>query len=250
MPHTKGVYIAILNQGQMRVELVHMMIQLTRRSEFNIYYSFPADKPISQNRNKIVLDFLNHKELDYLMMIDSDIIPLSLDILHLIDHQKDIIAPVMFAYRQDAIVPLVLKRKRETAPDKIAEYNVVDVTGDEGLIEVDAVGTGCIIIHRRVLEHPQMKAPFLNQYDENGLRILGLDLNFCKRAKELGFKVWCHLDYQCSHWTVFDLKEVYESLTARELQGGRTDANFEMKGLKGKVPTKKLLIKKNGRKKK
>ena len=47
-------------------------------------------------------------------------------------------------------------------------------------------------------------------------RILGLDLSFCKRAKDIGYKVWCHLNFACSHWTYMDLKMSYSAILSRE----------------------------------
>ena len=43
-------------------------------------------------------------------------------------------------------------------------------------------------------------------------KLIGLDINFCHRAKKLGFKVFCHTDYICSHHTRFDLKSIYYTM--------------------------------------
>ena len=211
---SKGVYIAILNQGAIRPELSYLVTDFTHQNKYRLYLSYPAAKPISFNRNTIVKDFLAKKEYDYLLMIDSDIIP-PLNYLDLIDHladeDKDIISGVCFAYMDNGIVPLVL----EYNPDKNDKpFLVKSLDGDEGLVEVDAVGTGAMAIKRKVLE--QVKAPFINRYDEDGMKLMGLDLSFCDKAKKLGFRTWCHLDYVCSHWTKVDLKEIYRSLQANE----------------------------------
>ncbi|RLG71019.1 MAG: hypothetical protein DRO04_00725 [Candidatus Iainarchaeum archaeon] len=211
MNETKGVYIAVLNQGWIRPELSFVLTDITHQGKYNVYLSYPADKPIQNNRNKIVKKFLEKKEYDFLLMIDSDIVP-PLNILDLADYNLDIVGALCFAFRDHRIVPLVLKE------NKRGRYQVMEVDGSEGLVECDAVGSGCIMIHRRVLEHPKMRYPFKNYYDEDGIRVLGLDLSFCKRAKELGFKVYCHLDFPCSHWTPMDLKEVYQALCEREIK--------------------------------
>lgn len=211
---TKGVYIAILNQGAIRPELSYLVTDFTHQNKYRLYLSYPADKPISFNRNKIVKDFLSKSEYDYLMMIDSDIIP-PLNYLDLVDHladdDKDIISGVCFAYMQDSVVPLVLEYNKDPN-DK--PFLVKSLEGNEGLVPVDAVGTGAIIIKRKVLE--QVKAPFLNRYDEEGMKTMGLDLSFCDKANKLGFKTWCHLDYICSHWAKMDLKTVYKALNERD----------------------------------
>lgn len=211
---SKGVYVAVLNQGAIRPELSYLLTDLTHQNKYRLFLSYPAAKPISFNRNSIVKDFLKRTEYDYLLMIDSDIIP-PLNYIDLIDHladeDKDIISGVCFAYMDNSIVPLVL----EYNPDKNDKpFLVKSLEGTEGLVEVDAVGTGAMAIKRRVLE--KVKAPFINRYDEDGMKLMGLDLSFCDKAKKEGFRTWCHLDYICSHWTKVDLKDIYRSLQGRE----------------------------------
>lgn len=212
----KGIYIAVLNQGHIRTENHFILSHISKNSDYNVFFSAPADKPIQHNRNKIVQDFLKKKEYDYLMMLDSDVVPPA-NIIRLADYDEDVIGALCFAFKKtdagmNAIMPLILEKfKRE---DGLWRYRVKDdLDGSEGLVEADAVGTGCIMVHRRVLEDERMKRPFKNYYDENGLRIEGLDLSFCRRVKECGYKVFAHLDFPCSHWTDMDLKDLYESMT-------------------------------------
>ena len=89
------------------------------------------------------------------------------------------------------------------------EYSVIRQQDWEGLMEVDAVGTGLIMISRGVLEHDYWKTHggwFPNIYDKSGEKTLGLDINFCYRAKKLGFKVYSDTNCECQHWTMMDLK--------------------------------------------
>lgn len=204
----KGVYIAVLNQGHVRTELSATLTDVTHQGKYRLFMTYPAAKPISNNRNQIVKDFLKRKEYDYLIMIDSDIVPPA-NFLDMVDHQKDVMGALCFAYMDDSVVPLVLEYKGGEKP-----YRVKDVNGDEGLIPVDAVGSGIICIKREVLE--KVKAPFSNIYNEDGIKTLGLDLSFCKKAKELGYEVWCHLDIVCSHFTTVDLKDIYRALMTSE----------------------------------
>jgi len=212
----KGIYISILNQGEIRVELAYLIAHLVTHTPYNIFYSYPADKPIESNRNKIVQDFLSKKEYEYLLMIDGDIIP-PLNVLDLAVYNKDVIGATCFAYRQQSLVPLILEKQKGN-PNL---YTVMKVEGTEGLVECDAVGTGCVMIHRRVLENKKFKHPFKNFYDRNGIRSAGLDLTFCKRAKEFGYKVYCHLDFPCSHWTIMDLKMIYKSIVKAYEESGK-----------------------------
>jgi len=218
----KTVYLAILNQGWIRAELVLLLTKWIRESPYNLYLRLPAKKPIMNNRNDIVKDFLS-KDFDYLMMLDCDIIPPS-DFLTLVDYDKDIIGGLCFCCKnqkgRDVIIPLALDKKPTGKKDVKWKYRPVKLEGCEGLVEVDAVGTGAIIIARRVLEHPKMKPAFVDYYDKEGLRIEGLDLSFCRRAKELGFKVYTHTSFPCSHWTEMDLMQIYTDEILKETKVG------------------------------
>jgi len=199
----RKIYVAVLNEGEVRVELSALLHNLPFQGKYDVMITYPADKPISNNRNKIVQDFLSKKEFDYLLMIDDDITPPE-NILNLADFQKDIVSALCFMFQQDTVAPLLLKE------DMDGMYRVADFKGYEGLVKVDAVGTGCIMLSRKVLE--AIKAPFSDVFDADGVRKYGLDLAFCRRAKEKGFDVYCHLDYPCGHKVTMDLTKIYSSL--------------------------------------
>ena len=193
----KSIYLAILNQGSIRTELVKIIVHLTHHNKYTLTVDYPADKPIANNRNKIVQEFLESGH-DYLLMLDGDIVPPN-NILNLADLDKDIIGGLCFAMPGDMIIPLVMKKTPK---------GYVAMSG-EGLIECDGIGSGCMMIARRVLE--KVKAPFLNQYDNNGIKRLGLDFYFCEQAKKQGFSVYCRTDFPCSHITMADLKQIYNT---------------------------------------
>lgn len=197
----KSIFISILNQGEIRTELAQLANIWQKDPRFKIHIEYPADKPIAHNRGKIVNRFLE-SGYDYLMMFDGDIIP-SAKVIEYALLDKDVITPVLFAFRRAGITPLVL----ETHPKYPDKYRVKNIKNPRGIVEVDASGTGCMMIKREVLE--KVEKPFINKYDEKGERTLGLDIWFCRKAKEKGFKVWVDLDEYAQHWTVVDLKDIY-----------------------------------------
>jgi len=196
----KKIFLAILNQGAIKTDLAKIINYIQQNDSYEIMVSFPAAKPITNNRNTIAQKFLAMKDCDYLMMIDSDIIPTP-DILNLVDFQKDIITPLMFVKQKETLIPLYLRRN----PDGI--YDAGNYFEESGLQEVDAAGTGCIIIRREVLE--KIEHPFRNEYDRDGIKRLGQDFSFCERAKKLGYKTWVHLDYVADHISQISLREMF-----------------------------------------
>jgi len=77
-----------------------------------------------------------------------------------------------------------------------------------GLQKVDAVGTGCFLVHKRVFNKEMQKAPFQRQYHEDGRVNKGNDISFCERARKQGFKIFAHYDYPCMHFNELELNEV------------------------------------------
>ncbi len=78
----------------------------------------------------------------------------------------------------------------------------------EGLQKVDAVGTGCIMMSRRVFEDPEMRrGAFTRKLNADGTVDKGNDISFCERATEQGFEIWCHYDYPAGHMVEIELNE-------------------------------------------
>jgi len=199
----KKISISILNQGSIRPEIADMLFKLSRQGKYLVNIEYPAKKPISYNRNDICKRFLE-TDADYLLMFDSDCIPENIDrILDMADYDKDIIGTTCFGFVEKMIVPFAMKQR----PDY--KYDVIDADLNNGVIEVDAIGSGVMMIARRVLE--ALPHPFRNDYDPEGIKTKGLDFNFCRRAKLLGFSVWIDTDNLTSHWTTLDLKYMWQT---------------------------------------
>jgi GT2 family glycosyltransferase len=200
----KKIFIAVLNQGFIRTELTNIMTQLSQDDRYVLMATYPAEKPIANNRNTVVRKFLE-SDCDYLLMMDNDCPPNSIDrLIEMADYDKDIIGGLCFGYLKEMIVPFCMKKNEE------GTYNIADVCEGGGVMECDAIGSGNMMIARRVLEN--IDFPFRNEYDKEGIKIKGLDFNFCARAKKKGYKVWCDTSLICSHWTTINLSVVWKTL--------------------------------------
>lgn len=176
----------------------------------NIHYVDPIHNPYENNLNHIVLDFIAG-DFDFWINIDNDNPPLR-NPLELIDYDKDIIGlPTPVWHFKD------LKGERpiywngyDYVPDKNAYREHEPKTG---LQKVDATGTGCFVIAKRVFQHPKMQeGPFLRTYNNNGTVERGNDISFCEKARSLGFEIYCHYDYACMHFCELELNEVVRAI--------------------------------------
>jgi hypothetical protein len=81
-------------------------------------------------------------------------------------------------------------------PQWVTSWNPPD-----SLVEVDFVGAGCLLIHRRVLE--QLPKPWfeweIGKEVEKGRGALSEDFSFCLRAKRARFKVHLDTSVRCEH---------------------------------------------------
>ena len=195
----KSILISILNQGGIRPELVDLLFKLKSQGKYKVGFEYPSKKPISFNRNDICKRFLE-TDYDYLLMFDGDCIP-NEKVLELADYDKDIIGATCFGFVKNLIVPFAMKQRVDY------KYDVMDIDLNNGVVEVDGIGSGVMMIARRVLEN--LPHPFRNEYDPEGIKTKGLDFNFCRRAKLLGYKVFINTDILASHWTIIDLKTMW-----------------------------------------
>jgi len=156
----------------------------------------------TRSRNVVVKTFLETTDANWLLMIDSDE-RLSLDTWRKLvssadDIQRPIVSGLVFAAffdGQDELrpVPTIYRMNMETGLQPIDDYPL------DKLFEVDAVGTGCILIHRNVLLDMQKNAT-VNQgkdwawFVEGAIdgTYFGEDLLFSKRLKSMGYKIFAH----------------------------------------------------------
>lgn len=196
-----SVYIAILNQGHVRVDLANNLFTAITNSRIRTKVVWPSAQTVDNNRNQIVRRFLD-TDFSHLLMIDDDTVPPP-NILELLNYDKDIIAAPVTQWHENDMYWVIM--------DWVAEeqaFRQVPPDRRNGLQKVDGVGTGCILIKRGVLESVQK--PFERLWDQYGIQALGQDFYFCRKATELGFEVWAHWDYPCLHYKSIDLIKVWE----------------------------------------
>ncbi len=153
---------------------------------------------VANARNKICRDFLQTRA-EILVMCDDDVVP-GPDFMTTLLETSD-------AAPYDIVAAAVPIAKMPAHPVFI---NAFDVTEDgairttplppTGHKKVDSVGSGLILIHRRVLEHPDMTRPFDQMIDRDGVILVGQDLEFCRRAREAGFRIGVSMDACCDHF--------------------------------------------------
>ena len=219
MKSSHRVCIGMVNNGTIDALLAMDLIHVAREKNGHFDHMVQVGNVglTTRSRNVVVKTFLETTDADWLLMIDSDE-RLSLDTWHkLIDaaHDKDrpIVSGLVFAAffdENDGLrpVPTIYHMDSEKGLQPIDAYP------EDQLIEVDAVGTGCILIHRSVLLDMQKQAT-PNQgsnwawFVEGAIdgTYFGEDLLFSKRLKSMGYKIHAHTGAILPHHKQFWLDE-------------------------------------------
>ena len=157
---------------------------------------------IDTARNKLVEKMLENKNATHLFMIDDDMTFKSDLLMRLISHDVDIVGALAFK-RTPNYEPCVYKLKEGTEdhfPIFPAKYT-----------EVDAIGTGGILIKREVFE--KLDNPwFETWYAKDGTdKHWGVDFDFCLKAKTAGYKIYVDPEADMGHIgeAIIVDKEVY-----------------------------------------
>lgn len=204
--------------GVVPTQMVQSLLQLHKPAPCG--FMTVERQRIDKARNAMVMEALKGG-FDYLFMVDDDnpIPPDTLD--RFIEDDKDIVScpilgrnpnkdgkhPICSFYAQDVEV--------DGAPLKL--YTNIETWRDEGpLHQVDATGTGAILIKRKVLEklHKQYRDlifefgdyKFKEAITVNGQlydrRTMSEDCEFSERATKAGFEIWLDERIRPAHLTV------------------------------------------------
>ncbi len=219
MVNPKDVFLAIPTTGWLHRGTVRHILTL-RKAYPDLYISFKDGHQGSHVvRNAIVADFLK-ADKEWLLMIDDDVVPTT-DPLKLATSGHDICGGLCLSTYKPLDVPgpcIYYYNSEDEA------FTIVNPEVFGGICEVDAVGAGCIMIHRRVLEHAEMKIPFDLWLNADGTVKVGSDLYFCIKAKACGFSVAVNLDVPCDHIcraSLLHIKQSYEQSTINILKEQR-----------------------------
>ena len=190
----KQILIAIPSYtGMIPLSVMSRLIHLDKPDGFQINFAYVERTFIDKARNGLVQLCLKNNN-DYLFFNDDDQNPDKDILTKMVELDKDIVG-----------CPISSRNGRE-------ELALYDKKGNrindfKKTQEVGAVGMGSTLIKRKVLEEIIKVYPAPFQF-ENAIEIkdnkeilveYSEDINFCKRAGELRFEIWCMADVKSFH---------------------------------------------------
>lgn len=206
----KSVYITVPNMHWVSSYVTNTLLKLLQEPRYKVRITLPSNKPYENNQHHIVKDFIDGG-YDYWLSIDADNPPQN-NPLDLVELDKDIIGlptPIWhFTGEKPGERPIYFNVYKAHPGGAYNEYQP-----QRGLQKVDAIGTGCFLVARRVFEHPDMqKGAFTRKLNPDGTVDKGNDISFCERARKAGFGIFAHFDYPCDHMTEISLLECIRAI--------------------------------------
>ena len=212
-----GVLISVPNTGQIKTELVSVLLNIAMRNPQIVGVDLPQGMPVDSSRNNAVKRFLGSR-FEWILPIDSDIVP-PMDVVdRLLRHKKKIVSAVCWSsmggekggeWEQDLLPYPTIMEKAEDGKGWRVDRKKLE--SPETLIQVDAVGMSCLLIHREVFE--KMGGNWFRlSYSPDGMCNGGEDFAWCLKAKELGYEIWVDKSVQCGHYKTVDLLAINQVL--------------------------------------
>lgn len=189
-----------------------------------------GDAVVSNTRNRLADDFLNHSKANWSLWIDDDIIPpigrpeWFKFITRSPKNYPDKAASMHFAerlmsHRRTIVGATYYGRSSEGAPmfheamfDKQAHMTARNMT--DGIQATQWVSTGCLLVHRSVYTDIMAKMPELAPVTDTKNNTIplrkewdffrmtdtaGEDISFCNRARAAGHQIYVDTGLQCAH---------------------------------------------------
>lgn len=139
-------------------------------------------------RNYIHQNFLQ-TEAEYLVMLDSDVMPPPEFLDKLLAHKKPFVAG-WYRRKGHPYNPVVYEKDNGDTDKGMMSFTPCKDAGS-GLQVVDGVGAGCCLMHRDVA-----KALGERPYSmERG----GEDLDICRKIRQAGYQIWVDWSVACAH---------------------------------------------------
>ena len=167
---------------------------------------------IAAARNNLVRSFLDKEEwsdVEWLLMLDADVTfdGSIIETLLRTARREDgtiarpVISGLYFGGGHEAIFPVMFRIVDPTTNDGKPLTVVTDFTAGD-VVAVDAVGCGCLLVHRSVYEQMRLEEPepypWFAETIYNGQEF-GEDWSFCMKVRRRDWPIYCDTGVQMGH---------------------------------------------------
>jgi len=188
----KKILIAIPTARNIEPETFKSIYDLKIPEGYEATFQYFYGYNIDQVRN-LIADWVV-KGFDYLFSVDSDISFPSNTLERLLSHDVDVVSG-LYIQRKPGLHILEIYEPNENGGVVNMPYPKLK---GRNLVEVAGCGFGCALVKAEVLRdigYPQFK--YYSAIEHRNT--VSEDVDFCKKARDKGFKIWADPNVLCSH---------------------------------------------------
>lgn len=214
------VGIAMLIGGDMVYkDMLKVAFGMTKPPTAMVY--FETKKPDVAFSRNILAALALKDQCEWIFYLDADVIPPYDVIIQLIKHNLPIVSAVYWR-RYEEMEPCIYKVGDKGLPVPYTDEDLAASTYGSSLIEVQACGAGCLLIHKSVFEKLKSSVEQFDIIDSTTKKLqcwkfweyiihtnvnLSEDIVLTSRVRGLGFKIFADLALRCGHLTTAMVKE-------------------------------------------
>lgn len=204
----KNVMLAYCHPGWVRAEFMQSVLaECTQQHEKRVGFVFDSRTgPIMTiARNYVADSFLEKTGMEWLWMIDTDMVFTTTVLPALLaaadPQERPIVGALCYSESDGATTPTMYNFTRESEGPLTVAADPKDAP--PGLVQCDATGCACLLVHRSAFERISANAPeaehhWFAEVTVDGVQ-LGEDISFCHRAADAGLPVYVHTGVKVGH---------------------------------------------------
>jgi len=188
----KKILIAIPTARNIEAETFKSIYDLEIPDGYETSFQFFFGYQVDQVRN-LIADWVV-KGFDYLFSVDSDIAFTPDTLKKLLSYDRDVVSG-MYIQRNPSRHTLEIYEPNEHGGVSNIPYERLK---GRGLTEIAGCGFGCVLVKAEVMRsigYPQFK--YYSAIDH--AHTISEDVDFCKKARDKGFKLWVDPSIHCRH---------------------------------------------------
>lgn len=192
----KRILIAVPTAKNIEAETFKSIYDLDVPADCEITFQYFYGYNIDQVRN-LIADWVV-KGYDYLFSVDSDISLPKNALTKLMSHDKDVVSG-LYIQRKPGLH--ILEIYEPNARGGVSNIPFEKLKG-RSLVEIAGCGFGCVLVKAEVMKtigYPQFQ--YHSALDHRNT--ISEDVDFCKKARIKGFKIWADPSVLCNHIGAF-----------------------------------------------
>ena len=188
------ISLGIISRGEVCIETVMCLAQMFQHTPHEFHLNFRKGTYVQEMRNDCLKE-ARVVNADYLFFVDTDMIFPEDGLNKLLAHGKDVVGG-MYNMKSLPLVTTIKFAKEDGERMFLAEEDLPEsLEIPDKLFRVYGLPTGFMLIKLSAIK--ELENPFDFGRDEKG--IIGEDIGFCIRCKEIGISVWCDPTIKIGH---------------------------------------------------